>query len=59
MTNERIEFDLRFKTPFEGHNTGSWVIKSLGTNLTKVIWTMSAETTFPMTVFSLIFNVKK
>ena len=59
VENELLAFDLRFKTPFEANNTGTWVVKSVGSNQTKVLWTMSAETKFPMTILSPIFKLEK
>lgn len=56
---ERIEFELRFKKPFQATNTGYFATSPGANGKTKVSWGMYAKPVFPMTVFGLFCRMSK
>ncbi len=59
IEGQNVQFELRFKKPFENTTSGSFSAIPSGQGQTKVKWTMDGRPIFPMTIFSLFFNVDK
>jgi hypothetical protein len=59
LEGQRIEFELRFKTPFEATNQGYFAAEPIGASQTRVRWGMSGKTRFPMSLIGLFINCDK
>lgn len=59
LEGQRIEFELRFKTPFAAKNQGYFAAEPIGTSQTRVRWGMSGKTRFPMSLIGLFINCEK
>jgi uncharacterized protein YndB with AHSA1/START domain len=59
VEGDRIDFELRFKKPWEGTNTAYLTTESAGDNQTKVRWGMAGKTSFPFNVVCLLMNLGK
>ena len=49
---ERIDFALRFKRPFEGKANSSMVTEAVNDHQTKIIWTFSGVSKYPMNIMN-------
>lgn len=56
---ERIDFELRFKKPFEATNKAYMITEAAGTNQTLVKWGFSGRMPFPMNAMMLFVNMDK
>jgi len=59
VEGQKVQFELRFKKPFENTTSGSFTTTPAGNGQTRVKWTMEGQPVFPMTLFSLFLNVDK
>jgi len=59
IDGQRVEFVLRFKTPYRATNTGYFGVEAVGQGQTKVTWQMVGKTTFPMSLIGLFMNLEK
>jgi len=59
VEGEKIEFELRFKKPFQATNTGYFTARSTANGKTIVSWGMYSQPVFPMTVLGLFFGMKR
>jgi hypothetical protein len=56
---ERIDFELRFKKPFESTEPAYMITESVGDNQTKVKWGFSGEMKYPMNLMLLFMNMEE
>ena len=56
---ERIDFELRFKKPFEATNKAYMITETAGANQTLVKWGFSGRMPFPMNAMMLFVNMDK
>lgn len=56
VDGERVEFELRFKTPFQETNRGYFSAEDAGESLTRVRWGMTGKSAFPRNVIGLFLN---
>jgi hypothetical protein len=54
---ERIDFELRFKVPFESTDNAFMITKSLSSNQTKVIWGFNGAMPYPMNLMLPIMDM--
>lgn len=54
---ERIDTELRFKTPFESKSDAYMITESVGENQTKVKWGFSGSTPRPFNAMMLFFDM--
>lgn len=59
LENERIEFELRFKKPFAATNRAYFSTEAVGASQTRVRWSMTGKTSFPMSVICVFFSLDK
>jgi len=59
IEGDRVEFELRFKTPFEATNQVYFATEAVGNGLTRVRWGISGKCPFPMNLLGMIFNSEK
>jgi hypothetical protein len=59
VEGQKVQFELRFKRPFENTTSGSFSAMPAGQGRTQVKWTMDGRPIFPMTIFALFLNVDK
>lgn len=57
--NERLDFELRFKEPFEAKESAYMTFDSLGENQTKVSWGFNGHMAYPMNIFLLFMDFDK
>jgi hypothetical protein len=57
LEGERVEFELRFKKPFEATNSAFLATEAVGAAATKVKWGFSGKTSFPMNIMHLFMNM--
>lgn len=53
---EKIETELRFIEPFEGIASASMITEAVSENQTRVRWTMSGESKYPMNLTNLFVD---
>jgi hypothetical protein len=56
---ERIDFELRFKVPFESTDNAFMITKNVSTNQTKVIWGFNGTMHYPMNLMLPIMNMEE
>jgi uncharacterized protein YndB with AHSA1/START domain len=56
---ERVEYEIRFKKPFEGTSYASIITQPSGNNQTKVTWVFNGVRNYAMKIFHILFNLKK
>ncbi len=54
---ERIDFELRFKTPFEATDSAYFLTTAMGENQTKVVWGFDGKMPYPMNLMCLFMNM--
>jgi hypothetical protein len=59
IDGSRIDYDLRFKEPFESNAKTFMITETLGENQTKVTWGFSGKMKYPFNFFLLIMNMEK
>ncbi len=57
--NERIDFKLRFKEPFEAEDDAYFTTEAVGPNQTKVKWGFNGHMDYPMNLMLLTFDMDK
>jgi len=57
--NERIDFELRFKKPFEATDNAYFITKSLGNNKTNIKWGFNGKMNWPMNLMMLFMDMEK
>lgn len=55
---QRIDYALNFERPMKNTGTSSFVLESVDTGQTRVIWEFRGPTKFPMSLFAGIFKKK-
>lgn len=58
VEGERIDYELRFKSPFETTNYSSLITTEEGDNKTKLTWTMRGQMNFPFNVMFKVFKMQ-
>lgn len=56
---KRIDFDLRFKEPFESNAKTFMTTEATGLNQTKVTWGFNGKMNYPLNIFLLFMNMEK
>lgn len=56
---ERIDFELRFKVPFESTDNAFMITKSISPDQTKVIWGFNGKMPYPMNLMLPIMNMEE
>jgi hypothetical protein len=56
---ERIDFELRFKVPFESTDNAFMITKSISPDQTKVIWGFNGTMSYPMNLMLPIMNMEE
>ncbi len=56
---KRIDYDLRFKEPFESNAKSFMTTEKVGDKATKVTWGFSGQMKYPLNFFLLIMNMEK
>lgn len=56
---ERIDFELRFKEPFESTSPAFMITESVTENKTKVTWGFSGHMNYPMNIMMLFMDFEK
>ena len=56
---ERIDFELRFKEPFESTSPAFMTTESVAENQTKVTWGFSGHMDYPMNIMMLFMDFEK
>lgn len=56
---ERIDFELRFKKPFEATEHGYMTTQAIGANQTKTTWGFNGHMAYPMNIMLLFMNFEK
>lgn len=56
---ERIDFELRFKVPFESTDNAYMITKSDSSNQTKVTWGFNGTMAYPMNLMLPIMNMEE
>jgi len=56
---ERIDFELRFKEPFESTSPAFMTTESVAENQTKVTWGFSGHMNYPMNIMMLFMDFEK
>ena len=59
LEGQRIDYEIRFKKPFEGISSASIALESVSENETKVSWSFSSSNTYMMKVMHVVMNLKK
>ncbi|MCO6498857.1 MAG: GyrI-like domain-containing protein [Vicingus serpentipes] len=59
IEGERIDFELRFKKPFEATDYAYFVVESLPENQTKVKWGFDGEMKYPMNLMLLFMDMEE
>ncbi len=59
IEGERLEYELRFKEPFEDTSLIYLVTESVSPTQTRVKWGMEGTNKFPRNIFCLVMNLKK
>lgn len=59
VNGERIDFELRFKRPFEANDNGYFITESLSPNQTKVIWGFSGKMPYPMNAMMPLMGMEE
>ena len=59
IDGQKVEFELRFLKPFKATNQGFFATESAGGSQTRVRWSMSGRSGFPMNLISLFINCDK
>ena len=54
MTDERLDFDLRFKRPFESQQKAALIVKTISENQTQVVSEFYGSDSYPMNLLSFI-----
>jgi len=55
--NKKIDIELRFIKPFKSVSQTPYDIQSVGSNQTKVVWTMNGKMNYPMNIALLFINM--
>ena len=56
---KRMDLDIHFIKPFNGHSTAFMSTEATGTNQTKVTWGFNGKLDYPMKVVHLVMNMEK
>ncbi len=56
LTTERMDMDLKFLKPFEGHSKAANIFKSVGKNQTLLTSEFYADETYPLNLMSYFFG---
>jgi hypothetical protein len=56
---ERIDFELRFKVPFESTDNAFMITKNISSNQTKVVWGFCGKMPYPMNLMLPIMNMEE
>lgn len=56
---ERIDFEVRFKVPFESTDNAFMITKNISPNQTKVIWGFNGNMPYPMNLMLPIMNMEQ
>ncbi len=56
---ERVDYEIRFKKPFEGTAYSYITTTGLLNDATNVVWEFKGERNYGMRIFHLVFNLKK
>ncbi|MDX2129074.1 MAG: SRPBCC family protein [Chloroherpetonaceae bacterium] len=59
VTEERIDLDLHFITPFESHSKTDYVVKAISEVETEITWTLHTSLPRPLNIFGPIFNLEE
>ena len=59
VTNERIDFKLRFKEPFEAEDDAYFVTEEINANQTRVKWGFKGTMPYPMNLLLLMMDMEK
>jgi Polyketide cyclase / dehydrase and lipid transport len=55
--NKKIDIELRFIKPFKSISQTPYELVTLGTNQTKVVWTMNGKMNYPLNIALLFINM--
>ena len=58
IEGERIDYEMRFKSPVESTNTSSLITTENGDTKTKVTWVMKGEMNFPGNIMFKVFKMQ-
>ncbi len=59
VEGERIDYELRFKEPFESTDQAYLITEAVGESQTLVTWGFKGSFPFPMNAFLLVMNMEK
>jgi hypothetical protein len=59
IDDKRIDYEIRFKKPFEGISTAYLATEAVSPNQTKVTWEFKGIRNYPMKIMHLLLNLKK
>lgn len=59
IDGERLDFQLRFKIPFEANDDAYMVTETIAENQTKVKWGFKGKMSYPMNFMLLFMNMEK
>ncbi|MDI1306658.1 MAG: SRPBCC family protein [bacterium] len=59
LEGERIDFELRFKVPFESTDNAYIITKAISPNQTKVKWGFNGKMPYPMNLILAFMNMDK
>lgn len=57
--NKRIDFELRFKEPFENRSSAYFITDAIDADTTRVRWGMTGKSRFPMNIICMLMGMKE